>query len=165
MDLCGQTAQFTGGNPPGKGRNANLTFSSPFGKIRQVRNGPAQNQTAKKCCKKQKICLTMWKWCDRMSKLTTPAWFAAVPCKLNNAKTKWTPWTIKMDCLSVLERITANENSWVIIARSKLFKKWFELPLRKFRYNFLRVWSWLRTNAGGVPNTCKSNGVMISVIT
>ena len=22
----------------------------------------------------------------------------------------------------------------------------------------LRVWSWLRTNAGGVPNTCKSNG-------
>ena len=28
-----------------------------------------------------------------------------------------------------------------------------------FRYNFLRVWSWLRTNAGGVPNTCKSNGV------
>ena len=23
---------------------------------------------------------------------------------------------------------------------------------------YLRVWSWLRTNAGGVPNTCKSNG-------
>ena len=22
----------------------------------------------------------------------------------------------------------------------------------------LRVWSWLRTNAGGAPNTCKSNG-------
>jgi len=22
-----------------------------------------------------------------------------------------------------------------------------------------RVWSWLRTNAGGVLNTCKSNGV------
>ena len=22
----------------------------------------------------------------------------------------------------------------------------------------LRVWSWLRTNAGGMPNTCKSNG-------
>ncbi len=26
------------------------------------------------------------------------------------------------------------------------------------RYNLLRVWSWLRTNAGGMPNTCKSNG-------
>ena len=23
-----------------------------------------------------------------------------------------------------------------------------------------RVWSWLRTNAGGVPNTCKSNGAL-----
>ena len=23
----------------------------------------------------------------------------------------------------------------------------------------MRVWSWLRMNAGGVPNTCKSNGV------
>ena len=23
-----------------------------------------------------------------------------------------------------------------------------------------RVWSWLRTNAGGVPNTCKSSGMM-----
>ena len=25
---------------------------------------------------------------------------------------------------------------------------------------FKRVWSWLRMNAGGVPNTCKSNGVV-----
>ena len=27
------------------------------------------------------------------------------------------------------------------------------------RINNMRVWSWLRMNAGGVPNTCKSNGV------
>ena len=67
-----------------------------------------------------------------------------------------TPWTIKMDCLSVSEK-TANENSWVINASSKLFRK-FDLSSKEFRYNFLRVWSWLRTNAGGVPNTCKSNG-------
>ena len=67
-----------------------------------------------------------------------------------------TPWTIKMDCLSVSEK-TANENSWVINASSKLFRK-FDLRPKGFRYNFLRVWSWLRTNAGGVPNTCKSNG-------
>ena len=26
-------------------------------------------------------------------------------------------------------------------------------------YNYLRVRSWLRMNAGGVPNTCKSSGV------
>ena len=71
-----------------------------------------------------------------------------------------TPWTIKMDCLSVFrnEYKTANENSWVYLL-DKLFKTWFEL-LWEFRYNFLRVWSWLRTNAGGVPNTCKSNGAL-----
>ena len=28
----------------------------------------------------------------------------------------------------------------------------------------LRVWSWLRMNAGGVPNTCKSNGVILSEV-
>ena len=27
--------------------------------------------------------------------------------------------------------------------------------------NKLRVRSWLRMNAGGVPNTCKSNGVIV----
>ena len=26
---------------------------------------------------------------------------------------------------------------------------------------FLRVWSWLRMNAGGVPNTCKSSGKLL----
>ena len=26
-----------------------------------------------------------------------------------------------------------------------------------------RVWSWLRMNAGGVPNTCKSNSLILSV--
>ena len=51
-----------------------------------------------------------------------------------------------------------------LIARSKWFRKWFEAR-KRFRYNFLRVWSWLRTNAGGVPNTCKSNGVSPSGLT
>ena len=32
-------------------------------------------------------------------------------------------------------------------------------------FTFCLKRSWLRTNAGGVPNTCKSNGVMTSVIT
>ena len=26
----------------------------------------------------------------------------------------------------------------------------------------LRVWSWLRMNAGGVPNTCKSSGIYLN---
>ena len=28
---------------------------------------------------------------------------------------------------------------------------------KKTKKFFWRVWSWLRVNAGGVPNTCKSN--------
>ena len=27
--------------------------------------------------------------------------------------------------------------------------------------HYMRVWSWLRMNAGGVPNTCKSNEVLL----
>ena len=36
-------------------------------------------------------------------------------------------------------------------------------PIFPVRLNtfFQRVWSWLRMNAGGVPNTCKSNGLHI----
>ena len=51
-----------------------------------------------------------------------------------------------------------------LIARSDYSETWFE-AWKRFRYNFLRVWSWLRTNAGGVPNTCKSNGVSPSGLT
>ena len=46
---------------------------------------------------------------DKIKKLTIRE--HSVPCKLNNVRQTITPWTIKMDCLSVLERITANENS------------------------------------------------------
>ena len=28
---------------------------------------------------------------------------------------------------------------------------------------YWRVWSWLRTNAGGMPNTCKSNGEFLTL--
>ena len=36
---------------------------------------------------------------------------------------------------------------------------WQEGFLKSFRLFNMRVWSWLRMNAGGVPNTCKSNGL------
>ena len=62
--------------------------------------------------------------------------------------------------LSCIRRTNNSQrNSWVILLEANYSKTWFE-ALRCFRYNFLRVWSWLRTNAGGVPNTCKSNGVI-----
>ena len=34
-------------------------------------------------------------------------------------------------------------------------RRWRFIAVRKL---YWRVWSWLRTNAGGMPNTCKSNG-------
>ncbi len=36
--------------------------------------------------------------------------------------------------------------------------KWYSCTISKIKYFFKRVWSWLRMNAGGVLNTCKSNG-------
>ena len=56
-----------------------------------------------------------------------------------------------------------------------IFENWAKMSIQKVRYKqlkkqtttmkivdlyfFLRVWSWLRMNAGGMPKTCKSNGV------
>ena len=88
---------------------------------------------------------------------------ASVPCKLNNVKTNYNTLDKFMDLFKsscIRTNKTANENSWVILLEANCSKLWFE-ALRCFRYNFLRVWSWLRTNAGGVPNTCKSNGVFL----
>ena len=48
------------------------------------------------------------------------------------------------------------------LIRLKKFNQWCEWLLRNkysLSQNFnWRVWSWLRLNAGGRPNTCKSNG-------
>ena len=54
--------------------------------------------------------LTRGEWCVRIIRLTALRQ-SDVPCKLNNAKTNRTPWTILSNgnCLSVLERKTANE--------------------------------------------------------
>ena len=43
--------------------------------------------------------------------------------------------------------------------QSDKLTKWYEADCEFERWlNFLlRVWSWRRTNAGGVPNTCKSS--------
>ena len=50
--------------------------------------------------------------------------------------------------------------SKIIFLRNKLDLSLKDLDFNAsaLRYNFSRVWSWLRTNAGGAPNTCKSNG-------
>ena len=53
------------------------------------------------------------------------------------------------------------ESEWdnTLVYRMSLTKfwrrRWQFIEVKKF---YWRVWSWLRTNAGGMPNTCKSNG-------
>ena len=115
----------------------------------------ADEKNEKNLEKRWKKFLTKESFCDRISKLT----------RKGSEKLYLVNWITQrrtkhlgqlMDCLSVSEK-TANENSWVINAESRLFKTLILRP-QGFKIQFLRVWSWLRTNAGGVPNTCKSNG-------
>ena len=98
-------------------------------------------------------CVLEWK--------SSPSGGRSVPCKLNNVRQTITPWTI---INGLFKRFWTNNSQRKFlsnIARSKLFKNLIWALLWEFRYNFLRVWSWLRTNAGGVPNTCKSNGAIL----
>ena len=124
-----------------------------------VKNREDGPQTTKKPQKRWKNILTNGFLCGKIFKFAARR--MTVPCKLNNAKTNKTPLTNLWICLK-RKRKTANENSWVN-CQKRLFRKWFE-AWKRFRYNFLRVWSWLRTNAGGVPNTCKSNEALYSEI-
>ena len=49
---------------------------------------------------------------------------------------------------------TTNNSAADKLGKKQASKEMSQLDLWNF---FMRVWSWLRTNAGGVPNTCKSN--------
>ena len=124
------------------------------------KTGRTAHKSQKRPEKRWKNILTNGLQCDRMSKFATER--NTVPCKLNNAKTNKTPLTNLWICLK--RKRKQPTKILELIARSKWFRKWFE-AWKRFRYNFLRVWSWLRTNAGGVPNTCKSNGVSPSGLT
>ena len=51
-----------------------------------------------------------------------------------------------------------NSRQQTFLTSKQYASKQIELNNRKIVLTFImRVWSWLRTNAGGVPNTCKSN--------
>ena len=63
-------------------------------------------------------------------------------------------WTISKVCLK--DPLSSHEK-WHNKSNLRMNKsKSLCSPEQEFK---LRVWSWLRTNAGGAPNTCKSNGV------
>ena len=53
----------------------------------------------------------------------------------------------------VVKQFVRRLDEWSVAqANCKLYKK-----QQKDSIFLWRVWSWLRVNAGGVPNTCKSN--------
>ena len=58
--------------------------------------------------------------------------------------------------------IQSNKAIWT--NRQSCSEKSLLLLYRSFNMIKLRVWSWLRTNAGGAPNTCKSNGERASLL-
>ena len=54
-----------------------------------------------------------------------------------------------------------NFNNWTVIGSNNSVdsvKNPYNLHSQEWKIFLRRVWSWLRMNAGGVPNTCKSNG-------
>ena len=81
-----------------------------------------------------------------------------VPWKLHNAK-QLDFESNKPDATS-LRRSNPSVNETTI-----LLQEWhFEPTGSQIDYGLLwRVWSWLRTNAGGVLNTCKSNGMILKL--
>ena len=56
-----------------------------------------------------------------------------------------------------MRRLLDNEGNWRTFTQEpSLFENKLGAQIKIFEYR--RVWSWLRLNAGGRPNTCKSNG-------
>ena len=53
--------------------------------------------------------------------------------------------------------------SFSSLEKREISNNTFEIRAKIYIQNFLqwRVWSWLRMNASGRPNTCKSRGIMI----
>ena len=58
----------------------------------------------------------------------------------------------------IIKQSSDCEDLWKLNRANKLKTSNFFMSKFLSRLNFLlRVWSWLRTNAGGVLNTCKSS--------
>ena len=135
-----------------------ILYSIYLSAVRQTPHDDAGRRKASQCFmdfKKeiQKKLLTRTSSCDMIYKLS--------PMRMT-ARNE--PWELNIDwqmCGSshfsdATESLRENEakKQELVFSRAKRF---FKIIL------FWRVWSWLRTNAGGVLNTCKSNGELISV--
>ena len=82
------------------------------------------------------------------------------PCKLNNVTN--TKHQKGDGCLRSFKKACKEQRQFISLKLSLSFNK---IDLRNFgslNTILLRVWSWLRMNAGGVLNTCKSNGELLT---
>ena len=84
----------------------------------------------------------------------------SVPWKLNNAIRNHAHMISSqmLDFVSAMRMQNINKTRFV---RNTIWNSitWIILrAIQVLQYIYWRVWSWLRTNAGGVLNTCKSNG-------
>ena len=101
-----------------------------------------------------------WQAGKRVIKWTSPQAKRRAPCKLNNVReTRSTKRTRQVvhEAWSFVGQRSFSLNSWKLDYSDqwKWFGQQFDCCLDTI---LLRVWSWLRMNAGGVLNTCKSNG-------
>ena len=112
----------------------------------------------------------------------------------DSRKNFWKFWQMKQDCSLKTKQCRINHATWLSqmfnrnfgfwkyidwyeqhIQSAISFKQWLWVitdivnqtnwePYRRFNIIYWRVWSWLRTNAGGVLNTCKSNETIESLL-
>ena len=78
---------------------------------------------------------------------------------LRSLKTKQ-GWRLSGARLTFLIMSTQYITVYYLILSSRYFlhrSQWFYILGYVIKHQLWRVWSWLRVNAGGVPNTCKSN--------
>ena len=137
------------------GKSCIVSICQRWGKRPTMTQDAGEQANASKNFQKeiQKKLLTITSSCDKIYKLS--------PIR-TTARNE--PWELNIDwqmCGSshfsdATESLRENEvkKQKLVFSRAKRF---FKIIL------FWRVWSWLRTNAGGVLNTCKSNGELISV--
>ena len=82
---------------------------------------------------------------------------------------EWKPKTTVERFKISQAKFWTRENSKTIMRkperrRGRRISRKYESPQEVKRIN-MRVWSWLRMNAGGVPNTCKSSEAMLRKFT
>ena len=113
--------------------------------------------------KKGRACYINWAAAERRKRELLKS-SRRVPWKLNIVRRNSNVSELKQNLSTSKEKgfyeLVGNKYKipfWDFEARDSFRKLMIILSESWLWYHFLRVWSWLRTNAGGMPNTCKSN--------